>query len=234
MDSTSDTGNDASNPVERPSRLSRLSGVIWIGGAPDSGKTALGKALADRHGLTRYCSDEHDGEHLRRLARTSTQWRQYLAESLQSRWVGRSPADQAELFLQSVVDRFEMAIADLIEVSNEDVLIIAEGVRFLPGLVAPLVSDRRQAVWLLPTDEFQANSVLRRDKPVGRRHLDRPEQAQTNLLIRDRHVRGVILRQAVAAELDVWWVDGTRSTEELCDAFIRRLRQIPALARLLH
>jgi broad-specificity NMP kinase len=43
--------------------MNTLSHVLWIGGAPDAGKTTVAQSLCDKHGLLYYSLGEHAEEH---------------------------------------------------------------------------------------------------------------------------------------------------------------------------
>jgi hypothetical protein len=65
--------------------------------------------------------------------------------------------------------------------------IVAEGFRLLPNLVAPLLTDVGQAVWLLPTPEFRRAAIESRGTTwdIARR-TSNPARALDNLLARDQ------------------------------------------------
>ena len=58
-------------------------------------------------------------------------------------------------------DRFEMVIEDLLALPR-DRAIVADGFGPLPELIDPLLDNRRQAVFLLPTPEFRAFALEQR------------------------------------------------------------------------
>lgn len=77
-------------------RRSALRHVLWIGGAPDAGKTSLARALAGTHGWQAYYLDAA----VRRHEARATPERQphlsaFLAMTMHERWVLRSPVAMA-------------------------------------------------------------------------------------------------------------------------------------------
>ncbi len=65
--------------------------------------------------------------------------------------------------------------------------VVAKGFRLLPRPVAPLLEDRRAAVWLRPTTEFRRMAFERRGSlwAIAGKTSDR-DRALDNLLERDR------------------------------------------------
>jgi hypothetical protein len=81
---------------------------------------------------------------------------------------------------------FGLIVEDLLRLPEEPGVIV-EGFRLLPRLVEPLLTDRRQAVWLLPTPEFRRAALEARGTlwQIAGRTSD-PPRALVNLLERDR------------------------------------------------
>src|SRR5688572_9543714 len=141
-----------------------LEHVLWIGGAPDSGKSTVARLLAVRHGLQVYHYDSHDLAHHETLAVARPAYRAFLDASLDERWVQPEPGALLRRSLLSFHDRFELALEDLTALPT-DCPIVAEGFGLLPEMIAPLLRSPSQAVWLVPTEQFKEAAMALRGKP---------------------------------------------------------------------
>ncbi len=193
----------------------RLSKVLWLGGGTDAGKTTVARCLAANYGLRLYEYDRTDRAHHERLAERSPDWASFLAASLDERWLHSTREELKERALRSFADRMPLVIEDLEALAADGGRVLAEGFGLLPSLVAPLLSSRRQALWLLPTEAFKRESMLRRGKPSFRDRVSDPERAFENLLARDRLLSEHVRTEAAKLGLTVLEVDGSRSPEEM-------------------
>lgn len=190
--------------------------VLWLGGASEAGKTTIALLLSERHGWQRYLCDYHEHNHF--VARADpvrhpemTRW---IGASLDARWVEPTPEELFANVLASNDERFPMILDDLRGMPARPPILV-EGPRLFPALVAPLLTDARQAVWLVPTEAFAATSLARRDKPGGR-HLSRdPERFRENFLRRESLLRAHIRGEIAAYDLTLIEVDGSQTIEEV-------------------
>jgi hypothetical protein len=126
--------------------------------------------------------------------------------SMDERWVDRSPAAMAELEIIEFRERFEMVLEDLATLSAYRV--VADGFGLLPELVAPLLADPRQAIFLLPTAAFREWSLTRRGWLTIEGTRD-PDRARANKLARDALLTEHVRRTAAAFGLAVIEIDGS-------------------------
>jgi hypothetical protein len=172
-----------------------LEHVLWIGGAPVSGKTTVATRLARRHGLRWYGADTRTWEHRDRAIRAgSAAAIRWEAMSPHERWETLSPEEMLELSLHR--ERGTMVVEDL-EALPRSPLVVADGTT----LPAAAVTDRSRAIWLLPAPEF---------------HLMLLEQRQLGRGPRELYVllAQTIDREARANEIPILVVDGTRTIDE--------------------
>src|SRR4029453_9127340 len=91
-----------------------LAHVLWIGGAPDAGKTTIAGLLAERHHWQWYSCDLHTQNHISRS--DPTQLPAVYAKhgkSIEGGWVQPTP-DQLLRWIVAINDeRFPMILADL-------------------------------------------------------------------------------------------------------------------------
>jgi hypothetical protein len=191
-----------------------LSHVLWIGGATDSGKTTLAQMIAARYTLQRYHYDRHDLPQVKHLAQTLPRYRAFLDASLDERWIHPEPEDLLQFVLQVFQDRFSLVLQDLLALPQRP-MIVAEGFGLTPELLGPLLSSKRQAVWLLPTRDFKRASMRRRNKPSFRDQVSDPARATRNVFRRDMLLARQLKMQALSRGLTLYKVDGSRSAKEM-------------------
>ncbi len=200
-------------PIDQELRQT-LAHILWIGGATDAGKTTVSRIIAGRHGFQVYNYDRHDLPQIERLAQTDARYRAFLAASLDENWVDPEPEALLGRSLQAFRDRFPLVVEDLRALPRE-ALVLAEGFGLTPELVAPVLSSRRQAIWLVPTEAFKWVSMQRRSKPSFRAETSNPERATINLFRRDMLLGEYIKTHAQSRGLTAYEVDGSRSAEEM-------------------
>lgn len=196
-----------------------LAHVLWIGGAPDAGKTAVATALSAAHGLQRYHYDQYDRQGQGHWARAdpARQPRMYASltsgKSLDDRWVHATPDELLARFLGTSAERFWLVVEDLLALPPAPP-VVAEGFGLLPEWVHPLLTTPRQAVWLVPTPTFKQASMARRQKL---RETSDPERARRNLFERDLRIADHVRARAESRGLgsSVIEVDGVRPLQEV-------------------
>jgi len=191
-----------------------LSHVLWIGGATDTGKTTVSEVVAERYDLQVYNYDRHDAPQIERLAQTSPRYRAFLSASLDERWVRPEPEELVQWHVQAFRDRFPLVVEDLLALPREP-MTVAEGFGLTPELLSPVLSSNRQAIWLVPTEQFKWASMKRRNKPSFRDQVSNPERATRNVFTRDMLLAESVKAQVRSRGLTVYEVDGSRSVEEM-------------------
>ncbi|MGW6333510.1 hypothetical protein [Nocardia rhamnosiphila] len=193
---------------------SRLRHVYWIGGGSGAGKSAVAAAVAARHGLRVYSTDDAMAEHARRGTPSDAPYLvEFLAMSMDERWVHRAPETMFETFHWFRGERFGAIVDDLLSTSEPTV---AEGFRLLPNLVAPLLADPARAIWLLPSPLFRREVFAGRGWEIPRRTSD-PARARRNLLRRDEMFTDHLRAEAAGLGLPVLEVDGSMTEHDAAD-----------------
>lgn len=195
----------------------RLGHVLWIGGGTDAGKTTVAALLAERHGLVPYYFDRQEMRHFAQAdpARQPALWQAHPDRmTAEERWLGAPSRAMARETIACWTERFWMAVDDLRTMPRRPG-IVAEGPGLFPDCVATQIDDPRQAVFLIPSEEFKRATVLARGKPGARHETSDPERATRQIFERDRLMREFVRERADALGLRVVEVDGSRDAEEV-------------------
>jgi hypothetical protein len=172
--------------------------VLWIGGPPGVGKTAVATRIARRHGLRWYGADTRTWQHRdRALLAGNPAARRWEAMTPEERWVRSTPREMLDMSLHA--ERGPMTLDDL-RAMPDSPLVAAEGSVIPAQAVSNGFADRSRAVWLIPTPEFQRSLLAARGTPPGPTAL--------YLLLRDR-----IAREASEHSVPTLLVDGSLDLE---------------------
>ena len=191
-----------------------LSHVLWLGGSVCAGKSSISRLLARRYPLQLYHYDRHEPDHIarsrpdRHSAITA-----FNSLTMDERWVLRPPEIMAESSIQSLTERFEFVVEDLSSTSR-NMPILAEGFGLFPECVSPVISDPRQALWLVASPRFLRAMRYKRGMTAPNLTSD-PEQARQNLIARDVLMADYVRLQATERGLAVVEVDGRASIEDV-------------------
>lgn len=176
----------------------------------------MARRLADRYGLRLYLTDDVMGDHAgRTTAAGSPRLHEFMAMSMDERWVTRSPEEMLETFHWYAGEGFDLILEDLRAVPP-DQIVLAEGFRLLPRLVRPRLTRPHQAVWLLPSPEFRRQALDSRGGlwTIAGRTTD-PPRALDNLLARDAMFTTRLAAETAALGLSTIEVRGDRTEDQL-------------------
>jgi len=194
--------------------LTALERVLWIGGGTGAGKTTIAKAIAERQGLERYDYDWQDarGHSDRSSAERHPYRAAFLALSMDQRWVLQTPEAMADSTIGQFAERFEMVLEDLAAMDAPGV--VAEGFGLLPELVAPHLTSRRQAIFLLPTPATRERNYASRGW-AGINGTSDHDRANRNKLDRDALLTEHVRRTARSHDLATVELDGSQALDAL-------------------
>jgi hypothetical protein len=191
----------------------RLKDVYWVGGSPGAGKSTVARRLAARHRLELYVTDDVMHDHAgRSSAAAAPQLARFMAMDMDERWVNRSPRVMLDTFHWFRGEAFDLIVADLLA-RPAGTGVVAEGFRLLPHLVAPLLADRRRAVWLLPTPGFRTAALDRRGWAIPAGTSD-PARARRNLIERDTMFTDRLAEETARLRLPFVRLDETGPDED--------------------
>lgn len=192
-----------------------LSHVLWIGGATDAGKTTTAAMLAEKYGFQVYHGDKHWRENWSHVtAQGHPAMYAWDKMNMDERWVSLSIEGLTELTLQIMVERLPLMADDLIAMPSES-MIVAEWYGFLPSYIMPLLSNRHQALWMLPNNTFKQASIQRRQKSAFHLDTSNPQKAWNNHLQRDLKIAKIIQQQAECYGARIIVNDGIRNPSEV-------------------
>jgi 2-phosphoglycerate kinase len=202
-----------------------LERVVWLGGGSAAGKSTLARRLAEQHGLQLYPTDHAMGRHAAALTQREAPYlARFRAMTMDERWVDRPPEEMLKTFHWYRGEGFQLIVNDLLQMAPTQPVIV-EGFRLLPHLVAPLLTDVRRAVWLLPTPAFRRAAIEARGTTwdiAGR--TSNPARALENLLARDHLFTTRVAAEAERLGLQVLDVDIGATPDDL----------VTGVAALLH
>lgn len=194
----------------------RLRHIRWIGGGSGAGKSTVAQILAEKHGFRLYHCDDAQSTHTARSNATDhPMLHAFIAMTMDERWAKRTPEEMFYTFHGFHGEGFGLILEDLLALPT-DVPVLVEGYKLLPRLVAPLLSQTEQAVWLIPTPEWRRTAFSRRGSlwSIAGQTSD-PETALANLLARDALHTEEVFRQAVALQLPTVEINGSTNIDEL-------------------
>lgn len=204
------------NSLERDISPIRLRHIRWIGGGSGAGKSTVSRQLAEKHGLRLYKCDEMQSSHTARSNPADHPLlHAFLAMTMDERWAQRTPEVMFRTFHGYQGEGFELLLEDLLDMPTDQPILV-EGFKLLPRLVAPLLSQPNQAVWLIPTPQFRSAALESRGSlwSIAGRTSD-PERALSNLLARDAIYTEEVFKEAAALHLNTIEIDGSFSVVEL-------------------
>ena len=192
-----------------------LSHILWIGGAPCSGKSTIARLLCQRHGLPLYSCDENFEAHKELITPQHQPTFHALAQMTWNQVWNRPPQQLLQSEEAVYREEFPLILDDLLA-HDRSLPLIVEGTALMPDLVAPLLADRSQAIWIVPTPSFQRKHHRQRGAWVDQilNQCDNPDQAFENWMDRDTAFADNVTQRTRALNLELLTVNGTRSIEE--------------------
>lgn len=196
-----------------------LSHVYWIGGSPCAGKTSIARKLAEDYQLTYYKCDDCYEEH---MARSTPNLHPTMYEIIDltwnQAWSTRFCSNPVNELIDHVVriyeEQFQLIVEDLLK-RPKSAKILVEGAALLPELAAPLLLKPNQAIWVVPTPEFQLKHYAKREwiHDVLKNYPD-PEHAFSNWMKRVIGFAEKILKSTGKLQLNSILVDGASSINQ--------------------
>ncbi|MEV1333358.1 hypothetical protein AB0J20_27715 [Micromonospora costi] len=206
----------------------RLSHVRWLAGGTGSGKSTLARALAERHDVLIYDGDRAERDY---VGRCTAHGQPYLWALLQApaarTWNSRSAREIFESMPSLHGETFGFVVGDLLAMPTGRPILV-DDFRTLPREVAPLLTWREQAAFLVPTPRFRDRALRARFADAARARANWGDsdhgEALARRLARDDLWDAEVRRQAAELDLPVVPVDGSRDVPDLVDDLAARFR----------
>ena len=139
--------------------------MLWIGGPPGAGKSAVASRITRRHGLRWYAADTRTWQHRDRALRAgNAAAHRWEAMTPRQRWAESTPREMLAMSLHR--ERGPMVIDDLRALPGSP-LVVAEGTTLPAHALSSGIALRSRAVWLVPTREFQQAALAARATTPG-------------------------------------------------------------------
>ena len=188
---------------------------LWIGGSPCAGKSSVTELLAAQFGLAPYHVDDHFNRHVDHLDPThQPALNRWLAATWDQRWM--QPLDQLLHEVIACYDEHTTLVLEDLAALAADASLLVEGSALLPQRLVEIGVSTNQAIWLVPTAEFQWHYYSQRAwiKNILQQ-CDDPEQAFANWMARDTHFAQWVDKEARRFHFPVVTVDGRTSIEKI-------------------
>jgi 2-phosphoglycerate kinase len=193
-----------------------LDRILWIGGGTDAGKTTTATLLAEKLGFQVYHYDRSSGAAEQLGREKAPRMFEWIEMSIDECWQLRNPEEIARHTFETFDETFSVKLAEILAMTKASV-VIAEGFAFTPKLIEPLITSSNQAIWLIPTEEFQRDSFQRRGKD---RYSQRDGNSDPELATRNHFKRDLLMAEQVRVEAEArglrWLrIDGSLSLNEV-------------------
>ncbi len=191
-----------------------LAHVYWMGGSPCSGKTSIAKDLVERHGWIYYDCDHAFWQH-NAIVSPAQQPTFYRVMHLSAEYLWMRPVEQQTTEEIAIYrEEFPLIVKDLLAIPSTQP-VLAEGAALLPECVAPLLGDPHQAIWIVPSAEFQLQHYPQRDWAWEYiRDTSDPQRAFENWMERDIRFARFVCQEAELRGLHVLVVNGETTIAE--------------------
>ena len=191
----------------------------FIGGSPCAGKSTICELLATRHGLRTYHCDEHYDAHLERAKPGST-----LNKFRGMTWLEAFTTRSLETMIRDELEaNRELGVCALEDVQNMESPVIAEGMAFMPELLAKL-EPRAKAVYLIPSESFQHQQYAKREWAQSLlKSTNDPKGVFEKWMARDAVNARTIFEQARTFDFPVLEVNGTLDVMDVLEWVTRQL-----------
>jgi hypothetical protein len=192
-----------------------LEKVFWLGGSPCSGKSSVSRILKSRFDLDVYHVDESFDVQIKRLNSEShsalTKW---CAASWNQRWM--QPLDNlVNEVIACYQEHFSLVLDEILSMPKPGRPLLVEGTALLPRQIAGISVERNQAIWVVPTADFQLKHYSNREwiKEILQK-CDDPEAAFRNWMERDIQFALWVIAETKALDYSLLIVDGEQTIEE--------------------
>jgi 2-phosphoglycerate kinase len=199
--------------------------IFYLGGSPCAGKSSVAELLAAQYGLTYVRLDDRLYEHITvATAELQPALASIGAASSDELWL-IPPKVQVRRTIQAYVEEFALHLEDIAGTTGS---LLLEGAALLPCLVAPRLVSKTQALYMVPTLDFQLSHYVQREwvQDVLRPSSD-PKRAFAHWMRRDAMFARWVREEVQRYGLKTVVVDGTQSIAANAEMAARHLGLTP-------
>ncbi len=191
-----------------------MENVLWLGGSPCAGKSSISRILESNFDINVYRVDAAFETH-------RTQFSQPLHPALcnweSSTWNQRwmQPIDKlVRDAIKIYQEHFTLIIED-VRAFPKDKPLLVEGTALLPQEVSRVLLKRNDAIWLIPTPDFQKENYSQREWIYEiLKQCDNQEEAFHNWMERDVAFAEFVINEARRLNLEWLLIDERKTIEE--------------------
>ena len=192
----------------------KLENIFWLGGSPCAGKSSISQILENSFDINVYRVDAAFENHRKKfehsLHPTLCDWE---SSSWNGRWM--QPIDK---LVQDVIncyrEHFSLIIEDVFVFPTDKPLLV-EGTALMPREVSQVLSKRDNAIWLIPTSDFQKEKYSQREWVYEiLKQCDNQTEAFYNWMERDIAFADFVRNEAEKFYLKWLLVDGSKTIEK--------------------
>lgn len=191
-----------------------MENVFWLGGSPCAGKSSVSQILENDFDINVYRVDAAFENHRENF---DTSLHPALCQWENSTWNQRW-MQPVENLVRDVIrcyrEHFSLIIEDVSAFPRNKPLLV-EGTALMPQEVSRILPERNNAIWLIPTPEFQRKYYSQREWIYEiLKQCDNKEAAFQNWMERDAAFAGFVANEAQRLSLEWLLVDESKTIEE--------------------
>lgn len=189
--------------------------IYWMGGSPCAGKTTISQIIGQEFAWQIYSIDRHVERFLRRAKSEKHPYLTAYNEMGLRKFLLQDPKWQLDYVIEMSREQFEFVLEDIAEFSDDSPILV-EGTTILAEDVSLQIDTPSQAIWLVPTEEFQLETYPKRGSWVQDvlRHNYQPDDAMLAFerwMQRDALMAKWTASEAERQNIPVIMVDGSVS-----------------------
>lgn len=191
-----------------------MENVFWLGGSPCAGKSSVSQILENDFDINVYRVDAAFENHRENFdASLHPALCRWESSNWNQRWM-----QPVENLVRDVIrcyrEHFSLIIEDVSAFPRNKPLLV-EGTALMPQEISRILPKRSNAIWLIPTPEFQRKYYSQREWIYEiLKQCDNKEAAFQNWMERDAAFADFVAKEAERLSLEWLLVDESKTVEE--------------------
>jgi len=191
-----------------------MENVFWLGGSPCAGKSSISQILENDFDINVYRVDaafeKHRNQFSQSLHPALCNWENSTWKQRWMQTVDKLVRDVVEIYQE----HFSLILEDVRSFPKDKALLV-EGTALMPLEVSRVLPKRSNAIWLVPTADFQREKYSQREWIYEiLNQCDDQEKAFHNWMERDAAFAAFVIDEAKRLNLEWLLVDGRKTVEE--------------------